>query len=260
MASNDSIKKTLLVAVALCIVCSLVVSSAAVLLKPAQIKNKALDRKSNILAAAGMLEPGQGDAKIEEVFASKITAKIVDIDAGRFTDELNVANFEQRKIAKNPKTSTELTDADDAANISRREDYVMVYLVESNGKLDKIILPVHGYGLWSTLYGFLALESDLTTVAGLGFYEHGETPGLGGEIDNPKWKGLWPGKMIYESGEVAIKVVKGSVDSSKSGAEHRIDGLSGATLTSNGVTNLLQFWMGEMGYKKFLTNLKSGEA
>ncbi len=260
MASNDSIKKTLLVAVALCIVCSLVVSGAAVLLKPAQIKNKALDRKSNILAAAGMLEPGQSAAEIEEEFASKITAKIVDLDAGRYTTEPGVANFEQRKIAKNPKTSINLSDADDLANISRRENYAIVYLVETDGKLDKLILPVHGYGLWSTLYGFLALESDLNTVAGFGFYDHGETPGLGGEVDNPKWKAQWLGKEVYAQGAVAIEVVKGSVDTNKAGAEHQIDGLSGATLTSNGVTNLLKFWMGEMGYKQFLTNLKSGEA
>lgn len=260
MASNDSIKKTLLVAVALCIVCSLVVSGAAVLLKPAQVKNKALDRKSNILAAAGMLEPGQSSAEIEEKFVSRITPKIVDIEAGRYTTEFGVANFEQRKVAKNPETSTDLGDADDVANISRREDYAIVYLVETDGKLDKIILPVHGYGLWSTLYGFLALEADLNTIAGFGFYEHGETPGLGGEVDNPKWKDQWSGKVVYDEDEVAIKVVKGSVDSSKSGAEHQVDGLSGATLTSNGVTNLLKFWLGEMGYKKFLTNLKSGEA
>jgi Na+-transporting NADH:ubiquinone oxidoreductase subunit C len=260
VASNDSIKKTLLVAVALCIVCSLVVSGAAVLLKPAQIKNKALDRKSNILAAAGMLEPGQTSAKIEEEFLSKITPKIVDLDAGRYTQEPGVSNFEQRKVAKNPKTSINLSDAEDVANISRRENYAIVYLVEIEGKLDKIILPVHGYGLWSTLYGFLALESDLNTIAGFGFYDHGETPGLGGEVDNPKWKHLWLGKQVYAQGDVAIEVVKGSVDASKSGAEYQVDGLSGATLTSNGVSNLLEFWMGEMGYKQFLTNLKSGEA
>lgn len=260
MASNDTIKKTLVVAVALCIVCSLVVSSAAVLLKPAQVKNKALDRKSNILAAAGMLEPGQSSAEIEEVYASKITPRIVDLQQGTYTDKFDPKNFEQRKIAKDPNTSVELSDAEDQANISRRENYSIVYLVEKDGELDKIILPVHGYGLWSTLYGFLALESDLNTVAGFGFYEHGETPGLGGEVDNPKWKGLWPGKEIYKDGEVAIKVVKGAVDPGASNVEHKVDGLSGATLTSNGVTNLVQFWMGEMGYKQFLANLKSGEA
>lgn len=262
MASNESIKKTLLVAVTLCIVCSLVVSSAAVLLKPAQIKNKALDRKTNILSAAGMLESGQSGAEIEEEFATRIEARIVDLTTGRFTDKYSSESFEQRKIAKNPQTSKDLSDAEDIAGISRREDYAVVYLVEKdNGELDKLILPVHGYGLWSTLYGFLALESDLNTVAGFGFYEHGETPGLGGEVDNPNWKSLWEGKEVYnDNSKVAIEVVKGKVDPSRDDSEHRVDGLSGATLTSKGVTNLLQFWMSEMGYKQFLANLKSGEA
>ena len=136
----------------------------------------------------------------------------------------------------------------------------MVYLIEKDGKYDKVILPVRGYGLWSTLYGFLALENDFNTVAGLGFYDHGETPGLGGEVDNPKWKAIWPGKEIYSDGDVAIELVKGNVDSSTPNAENKVDALSGATLTSRGVSNLLRFWMGELGYKSFLSNLRSGEA
>jgi Na+-transporting NADH:ubiquinone oxidoreductase subunit C len=110
------------------------------------------------------------------------------------------------------------------------------------------------------LYGYLALEQDYNTVAGLGFYQHGETPGLGGEVDNPRWKGLWPGKEIYYNGDVAIELVKGNVDSSTPGAINKVDALSGATLTSRGVSNLLQFWMGSLGFKDFLSNLRSGEA
>ena len=255
MANNDSIQKTLLVAVTLCIVCALIVSSAAVLLKPAQVANKALDRKANILAAAGMLNP---EESVEEQF-KKVTTKIVDFETGKFTDEFDPKTFEQSQMAKDPSTSIALGEADQA-KIKRRENYGLVYLVQHDGELDKVILPVRGYGLWSTLYGFLALENDLNTVAGLGFYEHGETPGLGGEVDNPKWKSLWPGKEVYESGDAAIELVKGNVDSSTPGAENKVDALSGATLTSRGVTNLLQFWMGENGYKPFLNNLQAGEA
>lgn len=255
MANNDSIQKTLLVAVTLCIVCALIVSTAAVVLKPVQVANKALDRKANILAAAGMLDP---EKSVEEQF-KKITTRIVNLETGRFTDKFDVASFEQSKIAKDPATSTDLGEAD-LAKIKRRENFATVYLVEQNGELDKIILPVRGAGLWSTLYGFLALESDLNTVAGLGFYEHGETPGLGGEVDNPNWKAQWPGKEVYDDGEAEIQLIKGTVDGNTPEAEHKIDGLSGATLTSRGVTNLLQFWMGENGYKPFLKNLQSGEA
>ncbi|MGB0764601.1 MAG: NADH:ubiquinone reductase (Na(+)-transporting) subunit C, partial [Luminiphilus sp.] len=116
------------------------------------------------------------------------------------------------------------------------------------------------YGLWSTLYGFVALESDGNTIAGLGFYEHKETPGLGGEVDNPRWKNLWKGKQVYRDGAVAISVVKGSVDQGSDAANWQVDGLSGATLTSRGVSNLVQYWLGEDGFEPYLRNLREGDA
>lgn len=257
MSKNDGISKTLLVAFALCIVCSVVVSTAAVMLKPAQEANKTLDRKRNILAAAGMLEEG---VSIEEQFA-QIQTRVVDLRTGRFTDDVEPGSYEPVKAAKNPSRSMNLSEDEDIAGIGRREDYALVYLVESaSGDWEKVILPVRGYGLWSTLYGFIALESDANTVAGLGFYDHAETPGLGGEVDNPRWKSQWPGKEVYRDGEVEIALAKGSVDPNSDNAPWRVDGLSGATLTSRGVTQLVQFWLGEQGYEPFLNKLKAGEA
>ncbi|MBN7798393.1 Na(+)-translocating NADH-quinone reductase subunit C [Parahaliea mediterranea] len=257
MSSNDGIKKTLIVAFSLCIVCSVVVSTAAVVLKPTQEANKTLDRKRNILAAAGMLEEG---ASIEEQF-KQVETRIVDLRTGKFSDAVDPASYDQRKASKDPSRSKTLSQDEDIAKIKRRVDLAEVYLVnDSAGELDKIILPVHGYGLWSTLYGFMALESDLNTVVGLGFAEHGETPGLGGEVDNPSWKAKWPGKKVYRDGEVELQLIKGTVDPSSSSAQWQVDGLSGATLTSNGVSNLVQFWLGEQGYQPFIENLKAGEA
>jgi Na+-transporting NADH:ubiquinone oxidoreductase subunit C len=257
VSSKDGIGRTLLVAFALCIVCSVVVSTAAVSLKPAQEANKALDRKRNILAAAGMLQEGRS---VEEQFAS-ISTRVVDLRTGEFTDAVDPAGYDQRRAAKDPAMSRALDDEADIAGLGRREDYAVVYLVEdSAGEVDKIILPVHGKGLWSTLYGFMALEKDANTVVGLGFYEHGETPGLGGEVDNPRWKALWPGKQVYRADRVALHLIKGSVDPSSDNAAWEVDGLSGATLTARGVTNLVQFWLGENGYQPFLENLKQGDA
>jgi Na+-transporting NADH:ubiquinone oxidoreductase subunit C len=257
VSSNDSIKKTLIVAFSLCIVCSVIVSTAAVMLKPAQEVNKTLDRKRNILAAAGMLDESRG---VEEQF-SQVTTRVVDLRSGEFADDIDATKYDQRKAAKDPASSDVLTNEQDQAKISRREHFATVYLVEDEqGDIDKIILPVHGYGLWSTLYGFIALESDANTVVGLGFYEHGETPGLGGEVDNPRWKAFWPGKQVYRDGDVAIGLIKGNVDPSNASADWQIDGLAGATLTARGVTNLVQFWLGENGFQPFLNNLKSGEA
>ncbi len=254
MASSDSIKQIVTVAFSLCIVCSIVVSTAAVVLKPAQEANKDLDRKRNILAAAGMLEEGK---TVEELFR-RIDARYVDLRTGEFAVDVP-DGYDQRAASKSPKLSTDLEE--DPAKIGRRADYAEVYLVQNvDGELDRLILPVHGYGLWSTLYGFIALESDANTVAGLGFFEHGETPGLGGEVDNPRWKAQWPGKRVYRDDEAAIALAKGSVDRDSPNAPWRVDGLSGATITSRGVTNLVQFWLGEKGFKPFLDNLKTGDA
>ena len=257
MADKDSVGNTIKVALLLCIVCSVFVSAAAVLLRPAQQANKDLDRKTNILAAAGLLKPG---VSIEEQFAS-ITAKAVDLDTGKFTDAVDVLVYDQRKAGKDSSLSDELSDQEDIAKISRRIKYGVVYMVEGDQGIEKVILPIKGSGLWSTLYGFLALEADLNTVAGIGFYEHAETPGLGGEVDNPLWKAKWVGKLVYgDDAGVALGVIKGEVDLSRPAAIHQIDGLSGATLTSKGVHNLIRFWLGENGFEAFLVNLKNGEA
>ncbi|NRP60101.1 Na(+)-translocating NADH-quinone reductase subunit C [Marinobacterium sp. xm-d-564] len=258
-ANNDTISKTVTVTVLLCVICSVVVSAAAVILKPKQVANKDLDRKTNILAAAGLLQPGKS---VDELFA-QITTKVVDMETGKFTDAVDGAKFDIQKAAKDPALSKSLSREEDKASIKRQPNYMPVYVVEgNNGALDKIILPVHGYGLWSTLYGFLALEGDLNTVVGLGFYSHAETPGLGGEVDNPAWKAIWPGKKVYANDmqKPELQLIKGKVDASTVNAEYKVDGLSGATLTANGVTNLVQFWMGKNGYAPFLANLRAGDA
>lgn len=253
--AKDSVPKTIFVALALCVVCSLVVSTAAVSLKPLQDANKSLDRKRNILAVAGLLKDG---VSVDKQF-KQVTARVVDLRTGKFTDAINPATFEEMQEAKNPKTSIGLTKQEDIAKIGRRENYAVVYLVKKAGKLDTVILPVRGYGLWSTLYGFLALKSDANTVVGLSFYQEAETPGLGGEVENPRWKALWPGKKVYKEGNTAIHLIKGSVDPQSPDADYQVDGLAGATLTSRGVTNLLHFWLGKMGFKPFLNHLRAGE-
>ena len=253
---NDSISKTFAVALALCVVCAVVVSSAAVILRPTQEVNKLLDLKTNILASAGLLEQG---VSIEAQF-EQISTRVVDLETGRFTDAVDVASYDQRKASKDPALSIALDPKQDPAKIKRRANYATVYLLETEQGIEKIILPIKGYGLWSTLYGFLALESDLQTVAGIGFYEHTETPGLGGEIDNPRWKAGWVGKQAYRQGDVVINVLKGKVDMSREGADSQIDGLAGATLTTRGVDNLVRYWIGDEGFRPLINHLQAEEA
>lgn len=265
MSSKETMGKTFTVAFLLCFVCSIVVASSVVLLKPIQQKNKALNLKANILAAAGLLKEGATSAEIEDSF-SAIKAQLVDLDTGEYVDpgvvgKATALEYDQRKAAKDPKFSMTLEKKDDIASIKRRVKYAKVYLVEEAGKTKTIILPVSGYGLWSTLHGFLALEGDANTVVGLGFYEHAETPGLGGEVDNPRWKAIWPGKKVYdlEAGSAPkLGLIKGAVDKSRPEAIYQVDGLSGATLTSVGVTNLVQYWTGEQGFRKYLDRLRKG--
>ncbi len=253
--SNDSLEKTVAVALALCFVCAILVSFSTVALRPIQVTNKAMDMKKNILDVAGLLDES---TDIHNAFAEKIEARLVDIETGDYVEGMDADSYDQRKAAKDPAQNIVLSKGQDIASIKTQAKIAKVYLVKKGDQVDSIILPVHGYGLWSTLYGFLALEADGQTVKSINFYDQAETPGLGGEVVNPNWRALWAGKKVYdESGEPALRLVKGVVDNSKSGAEYKVDGLAGATLTSNGVSNLIKFWMGQQGFAAYLDKVRT---
>lgn len=256
---QDSIGKTLTVAVLLCVVCSVLVSGAAVNLRPIQEENKKLDVKKNLLLSSGLLTKQKPTKKdILEAY-KQVETYVINIETGELTTEVNATDYDPRAAVKDPKTSVNIPASEDIAGIKKRAKFAKVYAVKKDGALDMIILPVHGKGLWSTLYGFLALAPDTKTVKGLGFYEHGETPGLGGEVDNSIWKAKWPGKIVYDDNfKPIIDIIKGQVDPSSSKANHQIDGLSGATITSVGVENLVNFWLSKSGYGPFLENVRQG--
>lgn len=261
--NKDSLKNTLIVAIGLCLVCSILVSLAAVALRPQQKANKELDQKQNVLRAAGLL-PADAvvDAQgrdVAEIFAS-FEARVIDLDTGDYVDGVDVDTFDPIRAAKDPAASKALAKDEDAATLGRRENYSLVYLKrDANGQLEKLVMPVRGYGLWGTLFGYLALEGDVKTIAGLGFYSHKETPGLGGEVDNPKWKAAWPGVQLFDAqGLPAISLVKSRAPEGSSSAQHEVDALSGATFTTKGVENMVRYWMGEGGFGPYLKKLKAG--
>jgi Na+-transporting NADH:ubiquinone oxidoreductase subunit C len=131
-----------------------------------------------------------------------------------------------------------------------------IFQVMSGDNISAVILPVHGKGLWSTMYGFVALGPDGNAIKGLTFYQHGETPGLGGEIDNPRWKGMWPGRKVYaDDGTPKIEVIKGQAGPPATDP-YRVDGLSGATITGRGVGYLLRFWLGENGFGPYIDKFR----
>ncbi|OQW71854.1 MAG: Na(+)-translocating NADH-quinone reductase subunit C [Proteobacteria bacterium ST_bin11] len=253
--SNDSLEKTINVALALCLVCAVLVSLATVALRPLQGYNKALDMKKNILDVAGLLEEG---TDIDQAFAERIESKIVDLKTGDYVDNINVDEYDQRKAAKDPAQNELIPVEKDIASIRQKAKYTKVFLVKKGDQLQSIILPINGYGLWSTMYGFLALEPDAQTVQSINLYDQGETPGLGGEVVNPNWRALWKGKKVYsDKGDVALTLVKGGVDTTRPDAVYKVDGLAGATLTSRGVSNLIQYWMGAEGFATYLGKIRT---
>ncbi len=247
----DSVAKTLFVAVTLCLLASMIVSATAVALRPIQAVNALKDKQINILQVAGIYDPSQD---VVQAFAA-FEPHVLDLATGEFTDRFDAATFDDRAAAEDPELSVALTD--DPAGIGRQGKFATVYLLRDDaGQIQRVVLPLHGYGLWSTLYGFIALEANGNDIYGLQFYDHGETPGLGAEVDNPRWKALWNGKRLRDDdGTLQISVSKAQP---AAGPEFHIDALAGATLTTSGVNNLVRFWMGEAGYQPFLENLKAG--
>ena len=259
---KEGLKNVLFVAITVCLVCSVVVSAAAVMLAPMRLKNQELDMKQNILRAAGLLpadarvdDRGRG---IEELFA-EFEVRAVDLNTGEFVDTVDLEHYNPIKAARIPRLSMKVPGDEDIAVIGRRENVSLVYIKRGeNDGIDRLVLPVRGYGLWGTLLGYLALEGDLETIAGLGFYFHKETPGLGGEVDNPRWKALWRGVRAFDAnGEPAVRLVKTRSPQSSEVAAYEVDALSGATLTSRGVQNLVRFWTGDLGFGPLLEKLKT---
>ena len=250
--NKDSALNIAFVGIGLCLLCSAIISLIAIQLRSVQNENVVKDMQKKIVSSAGLqLEYGS----VENAMMN-IKTLVVDLDQGKIVD-INPNSYELSKELREEGKYKFLSAENDIASIKKREKYSKVFIEYKDDKINTLILPVRGYGLWGILYGYLAIKSDFNTVAGLEFYEHKETPGLGAEIDNPKWKALWKGKKIYqENGEVSLKVIKGNVLASSDNINYEVDGLSGATLTCNGVTNLIAYWMGSDGFLNFINNLK----
>jgi Na+-transporting NADH:ubiquinone oxidoreductase subunit C len=264
MLDKDSISNTLLMTIGLCVVCALLVSGAAVGLKDYQTENKVLDVKRNVVAAAGLAgERGAGALSADEInqlFDTRIDRKLVDLQSGEYVESAD-PNFDPRAAAKDVALQQPV-EGSFPIGMSTREPQTWVYVVKNNaGQFDKVVLPIYGKGLWSTMFGFVSVDKDLRTISGLTFYQHGETPGLGGEIENPSWKAKWPGKQIWEAGaepvDEKLRVGVAKAAPASGNEPYEVDGLSGATITSRGVSMLLKYWFSKEGFGPFLEKLAS---
>ncbi len=248
-------------AAAVCVVCALLVSSAAVSLKARQTENETLDKQENVLFAAGLASPDEALAR-DQVTArfEKVKPVVVELQSGEEVADppFDVATYDPEKAAEDAELGRPAPS--NMSSVQRLPKYTVVYhVLDDAGNPTMVVIPIKGYGLWSTLYGFLALDADTTTVRGITYYQHGETPGLGGEVDNLRWKALWIGRKAYdENWEPALKVIKGQAGPPTSDP-YQVDGLSGATITSRGVTNMLNFWLGSDGFGPYLEHFRENQ-
>ena len=258
--SNNSLFKTFFVAIAVCAVCATLVSTANVVLRPIIEQNKLNFKRGNIVLAADLVKPGYKASEIAPAF-EKIDPQVYDLLKEKFVtnaDEFNPATFDER-VLMNKDGYTLVPEGEVKPGVPTVPRYVTIYLVRNDkGELEKVILPFFGKGLWSTMYGFIALNNDFTTVGRLLYYDQLETAGLGGEVENPMWADKWIGKKAYdESGKAELKVIKGTVDPGDKNAAYKVDGISGATLTCKGVNNQIGYWLNE--YRGLLAQLKAGQ-
>ena len=242
---NEHPVKTITIALILCLVCSVLVSTAAILLKPRQLANEELlSKQREILRAVGRYQTGED---ISMAFGD-VEIRLVELATGEYVTHIDASSYNYDKAILAPATRVEIKPQDDIAKVHAIAKYAPVYLFQKQGITTHIVVPVYGYGLWSTMRAYLAVESDGNHIAGISFYQHGETPGLGGEITNPRWQAKWQGKRLFDAqGQVRLALTK-ATDNDPAVAQFQVDAVSGATITSNGVTNLIRFWLGDQGY------------
>lgn len=258
MPKNFTTGYNVVFAAAVCVFWSILVSAAAVSLQERQEKNQQFDKQRNILFATGLV-PRDSDtsrAEMVAVYKDKIRAYVIDRKTGAVQENIEAASFDQKLATSDVKQSIQAPS--NMAKLTRLPNNLLVYHMVNGETVEAIVLPVEGKGLWGTIYGYLALDANTKTIRGVAFYEHKETPGLGAEIENPTWTATWKGRSAVDEGYKPVFGVKKGGAGSVEEDPHHVDSLSGATLTSVGVANLVQFWLGEQGYGPYLEKFRQG--
>jgi len=251
--SEDTLGKTLSVATGVALGCALMVSTAVYFLRPMQLAYADLERNRIVVEAAGLTPEGSdlSDRAVVALFVD-LQVRIIDLETDQFTDEVDPQIYDQRAATSDPELSVAIPEQLDLAGLGRRARYVPVYLLMDGERIDRIVLPISGQGMWSTIYGYLCLESDLNTIAGIRIYEHGETAGIGDRIQDPGWQNEWVGRQLYnDTGQLRFRVVRNA------SLPFEVDIISGASITAEGVGNLVRYWLGEHGYAPLLAQLRT---
>jgi Na+-transporting NADH:ubiquinone oxidoreductase subunit C len=235
--AEESVARTMLVAVGVALFCSAMVTTAVFLLRPIQAAYQAIERNRAIVVAAGVVAPGAADEAVVDAFLD-LEALVIDRMTGERVEGLDPRTFDHWQVMPEPDQARPL--------------HVPVYIRREQGRIVRVVFPVDGQGMWSTIYGYLALEPELNTVAALVIHEHGETPGIGDRIQSPNWLAGWIGKQVRDAeGGLRIDV---TADAALA-PEHRVDVITGATITSQAVGRMVRDWFGEDGYQSALPRL-----
>ncbi len=233
------------------LVCGALVSITAVVLEPRQQANRLAERQALIAQIVARL-PGV-ESILDLSAAERIETHVVDLATGDDVAGLDPAAYDPIRAAQDPASRVEIPAEQDVASIGARAAYATVHLAREGRALRLVIHPVYGTGYASTLRGFLALDADVNTVVALAFYEHAETPGLGARLQDPQWLAQWRGKRLRdEAGTYRLQVARGPAGDDP----FAVDGISGATRTAQGVSQLLRYWLGDHGFGPFLQRLR----
>jgi Na+-transporting NADH:ubiquinone oxidoreductase subunit C len=258
MPGRESVARTLLVAGGVALFCSLLVSSAVYWLRPIQRAYETIDRNRAILVAAGLIaaDATLTDGEIVRQFL-RFDVQLVDLDRGEVAAEDDVAarQYDYASAASDLARSRETAAGKDAIGLGRRPLLMPVYVLRDGPIVERIVFPVFGRGMWSTIHAYVGLEGDFFTVAGVDFFDHGETPGIGDRIENPNWTASWRGKRLLDQRGDRLLRIGGSDNGSR--GEESVDAITGATVTVTAVDRIVGYWFGADGYGPFLSTLRA---
>lgn len=240
MANKESNSYIFMYSTILVVVAAAVLAVAAVGLKPFQKKNQEIEKMQQLLTAVGI----ENDVKnaedlykkyfVQELAVNKKGEVVSTYENQTLTGEVRPFNIELSK---------QLAKGDEAM--------LPIFICNQEGKTVYVV-PVHGKGLYDAIWGNVAIADDLNTIVGVLFDHKGETPGLGAEITNPAFPAQFKGKKIFENDEVKLAVVKSS---KKTNDTFEADAVTGATNTSNGVSNMLKDCLSN--YVEYFKTLKT---
>ena len=222
-----------------------------------QLAYQSIERNRAVLEASRLIEPGLdlADNEIVDRFLV-LETRIVDLDTDAFSDAVSPITYDVRAAMNDPDRTEPIPSELDTASLGRRPVYLPVYLLLDDQRVERIVLPVYGPGMWSTIHGFISLQADFATIEGVAFYEHGETPGIGDRILDPAWLAQWRGQPAYDdSGQLVLRI---GANSTSSTSNSGIDAISGATVTVSAVEDLVRYWLGDDGFGPILADLRRG--